>query len=244
MLKICRHPLALLTVAALASFGTAHAQGAGPFRDTKGWTEANGVLSTTATGLENSLATRAAYADSVTSLEYRAPKGARAALYMQGRYAFELAGTGDWQSFSLRFRAPRFDEGFQKEENALGIEARTGSAVQRNVIIEKPSPGARWDAEDMRGPAILVVSQGPFEVRNLKQDSADFSQLTLPKTSGGDTNEKSLRDLVAFGKETFESVGCTACHLVEPSSTAVSSGPEPVRAVSHRAARTRDRRGR
>ena len=229
MLNIRRHSLALLTVAALTSFSTAHAQlagdTAGPFRDSKAWTLANGVLSTNATGLDNALATRAAYADSVTTLEYRAPKGARAALYLQGRYAFELAGTGDWQSFSLRFRAPRFDEGFQKQENALGIEARTGTAVQRNVIIEKPSPGARWDAEDMRGPAILVVSQGPFEVRNLKQDSADFSQLTPPKASGGETNEKSLRDLVAFGKDTFESVGCSACHLVEPSSTAVSSGP-------------------
>lgn len=194
MLKIRRHTLALLTVVALASFSTAHAQNAaasaGPFRDMKGWTQADGILSTTLTGLDNALATRAAYADSLTSLEFRAPKGARAALYMQGRYAFELAGSGDWQSFSLRFRAPRFDEGFQKKENAFGIEARTGSDVRRNVVMEKPSPGARWDAEDMRGPAILVVSQGPFEVRNLRQDNADFSQLTLPKTSGGDTNEK------------------------------------------------------
>ncbi|HLA74067.1 MAG TPA: hypothetical protein VK624_21365 [Steroidobacteraceae bacterium] len=229
MLKIRRHRLTLLTFVALASFSTAHAQStaatAGPFRDMKGWTEANGILSTTAAGLDNALATRAAYADSVTSLEFRAPKGARAALYMQGRYAFELAGTGDWQNFSLRFRAPRFDEGFQKKENALGIEARTGSEVRRNVIMEKPSAGARWDAEDMRGPAILVVSQGPFEVRNLRQDSADFSQLTLPKTSGGETNEKALRDLVALGKESFEAVGCSACHLVAPSANAVSSGP-------------------
>ena len=106
---------------------------------------------------------------------------------------FELAGNGDWQTFSLRFRAPRFDEGFNKIENAFGIEARTGTDVRRNVIIEKPSPGARWDGEDCRGPAFMVVAQGPFRVRNSRHDAADFAQLTLPKASGGDTNEKDLK---------------------------------------------------
>ncbi|MEJ0085547.1 MAG: hypothetical protein WDO72_07690 [Pseudomonadota bacterium] len=229
MLKIRRHTLAVLTIAALASFTSARAQiagtTAGPFRDTKAWTQAGGILSTSAAGLDNALATRAAYADSVTTFEYRAPKGARANLYLQGRYGFELSGTGDWQNFSLRFRAPRFDEGFDKQQNALGIEARTGATVQRNVVFDKPTAGARWDNEDFRGPMILVVLQGPFEVRNLKQDPADFSQLTVPAVSGGETNEKDLRDLVAFGKDTFDSVGCSACHLVEPNSTAVSSGP-------------------
>ena len=42
--------------------------------------------------------------------------------------------------------------------------------------------------------------------------------------SGG-TNEKDLVDSVKLGKETFTSVGCEACHRVEPASTAVSSGP-------------------
>jgi mono/diheme cytochrome c family protein len=229
MLKIRRHTLAILTVAALTSFPTAYAQSsgasAGPLRDNKAWTQVDGVFSTKATGIDSALATRAALADSVTSLEYRAPKGARATLYVQGRYGFELPGTGEWQSFSLRFRAPRFDEGFNKQQNALGIEVRTGAAVQRNVLFDKPTAGSRWENEDFRGPAFLAVSQGPFEVRNFKQDPADFSQLAVPQVSGGDTNEKDLRDLVALGKDTFDSVGCSACHLIEPSSTAVSSGP-------------------
>jgi hypothetical protein len=229
MLKFRRHTLAVLTIAALASFSSALAQNAGPaagpLRDSKAWPQANGILSTTATGIDNALATRAATADSVTSFDFRAPKGARANLYLLGRYGFELTGTGDWQSFSLRMRAPRFDEGFNKEQNALALEVRTGATVQRNVVFEKATPGARWDNEDFRGPAFLAVAQGPFEVRNFKHDPADFSPLTVPKVSGGETNEKELRDLVAFGKESFEAVGCTACHLVEPSATAVSSGP-------------------
>ena len=44
------------------------------------------------------LSTRVALADSVSSLEFRAPKGAQADLYVQGRYGVALNGTGDWQS--------------------------------------------------------------------------------------------------------------------------------------------------
>ena len=83
----------------------------------------------------------------------------------------------------------RFDEGFSKQQSALGLEVQSGLATQRNVILDKPSPGARWDGEDMRGPAILVVTDGPFSVRDLHQDNADFSQIIPPKTSGGETNE-------------------------------------------------------
>ena len=82
------------------------------------------------------------------------------------------------------------------------------------------------------GPAKIAVAprsssctRGRSRVRNARHEPADFSELTLPKDSGGETNEKDLKDLVALGKETFESVGCTACHLVEPSETAVSTGP-------------------
>jgi len=213
----------------LASFSNVHAQGgAGPgldFRGT-GWTQADGVVTLTgAPSRDTPLSTRIALADSVSSLEFRAPKGARADLYVQGRYGVALNGTGDWQSVAIRFRAPRMDAGFNKIANALMLELRVGDEVRRNVVFDKPSEGARWDAEDFRGPIVIYVSEGAFALRNLRYQPADFSPLTVPAASGGATNEKDLVDSVALGKETFHSVGCEACHLVEPSSTAVSSGP-------------------
>ena len=66
---------------------------------------------------------------------------------------------------------------------------------------------------------------GPFALRNARHEAADFEQLTLPQASGGDTNEKALKDLVALGKESFTQLGCEACHLVEKDSAAVSTGP-------------------
>jgi mono/diheme cytochrome c family protein len=229
MLKLCRRSLAVLTVAALASFHIARAQDAmppeGAFRDNPAWAIEDGALTTKVAAQDRGLVTRATLADSVTSFEYRAPVGARANLVLMGRYAFELVGNGNWQPFAVRFRAPRFDAGFTKLDNAFALDVRNGAEVTRSVFFEGPSATAIWQGEDKRGPAFIVVAQGPFSVRNARHEPADFTQLTLPKAAGGETNEKDLRDLVSIGKQAFEDVGCIACHLVAPSDTAVSSGP-------------------
>jgi cytochrome c553 len=224
-----RHALAVLTIVVLASF---HAEGVEAaespekaFRDNPDWTYADGALTTQAAPKDRGLATRATLADSVSAFEYRAPVGASARLYVQGRYAFELVGNGNWTPFALRFRAPRFDGGFNKVDPAFILEVRNGTELRRNVIVEAPSENAVYGGEDRRGPAFVVVQQGPFSLRNASHEPADFEQLKLPKTSGGDTNEKELQELVALGKKAFTQLGCEACHQVEPNSTAVSSGP-------------------
>ncbi|HEV8444126.1 MAG TPA: hypothetical protein VGQ27_11630 [Steroidobacteraceae bacterium] len=222
-----RRVLAVLTIAMLASFLAARAQDAndGPFSNNPAWKQADGVLTSDATSLQNALYTRGHLADSVTSFEYRAAPDAHATLFLQGRYAVELPGAGDWRPVSIRFRAPRFDEGFKKLENALIVELRIGNQVQRNQVFDQASPGSRWDNEDMRGPAILVIDSGSYSIRNARHDSADFAQLKPPAVSGGATNEKELTDYVALGKDTFNSIGCAVCHLAEPPSAAVSTGP-------------------
>ena len=222
-----RHALAVLTALALASFqaiGAEDAPGAA-FRDNPAWTVSDGALTTQGPAEGRGLVSRRTVADSVTSFEFRAPAGSTASLYLMGRYGFDLKGNGDWQTFSVKFRAPRFDEGFNKVQPGFVLEVRNGAEVRRNFVVERPSEGAIWDNEDRRGPAFLVVKSGPFAVRKSSHEAADFEQLTLPKTPGGDTNEKDLRDLVAMGKELFTQVGCEACHRVEPDDAAVSSGP-------------------
>src|SRR5256885_17171417 len=128
MFKLLRHSVAVLTIAALTSF-SARAQDAtsSVFRPNAAWTATDGGVSTSSTGPDSALETRMALADSVTAFEFRAPVGAKATIYIQGRYAIDLPGNGDWQPFSLRFRAPRFDEGFKKSENALALEIHVGS---------------------------------------------------------------------------------------------------------------------
>ena len=229
MSKFSRRALAVLTVAVVASFTVVRSAestgGFGAFRDNPAWTAADGAVSSSATTIDKALVSRATLADSVTSFEYRAAKDAHATLYLMGRYAIELPGSGDWQSVLVRLRAPRFDAGYNKKDNALVLESRVGADVRKNVIYTGASDGARWPAEDMRGPSFFVIDEGTFAVRNSRHDPADFTEVTLPAASGGETNEKSLIDIVARGKELFTSVGCEACHRVERDSNAVSTGP-------------------
>ena len=229
MSKFSGRVLAVLTIALCASFVAARAAdapgGFGAFRDNQAWTAADGAVSSSATTMQNALASRVTTADSVTSFEYRAPAGARATLYLLGRYAVPMTGNGDWQTLTVRMRAPRYDAGYNKQSNAFALEITNGGRTQRNVVYDGASPGARWPAEDMRGPAFFVIDEGTFAVRNSRHDPANFDEVTVPSASGGETNEKSLIDIVARGKELFTSVGCEACHLVERDSQAVSSGP-------------------
>src|SRR6187402_1123055 len=222
----------VLTVAALTSFLIARAEtppvnpapGAA-FRDNAQWTAADGALTTQIVSDKAPLISRATLADSVTAFEYRAPVGSRATVYVQGRYIFEHVGNGQWQPFNLRFRAPRFDAGYNKLENAFILDVKNGSDFRRSVILPGPNDGAIWGGEDRSGPMFIIVRQAPFSVRNASHRPADFAQVTLPKESGGETNEKQLQDLVALGKELFTQVGCEACHQVVKDSTAVSTGP-------------------
>src|SRR5262245_8011024 len=139
MLKIRGRLLGVLTVFALSGFTISQAQNA-PFRDNKDWTVVDGAWTTSkaAGSPEHYLITRGAQADSVTTFEYRAPAGSSSKVYLMGRYVVELpgvgAGAGDWTPVTIRFRAPRFDEGFTKKSPAFVIESRVGKDTQRSVI--------------------------------------------------------------------------------------------------------------
>lgn len=211
----------------LTHFSLAHSQDVdfGPFQRNDAWSAVDGTLTLNNVTPASALVTRGALVDSIATFDFRAPPGARATLYVLGRYAVPLQGNGEWQSVAISFRAPRFEAGQRKVQNALALEVRSGTTRERNVLFETVSSGAPLDEEGGRGPSILVVERGPFSIRAARIEAADFSQIVPPTTSGGESNEKSLVDTVALGKETFESVGCSACHLVEPSDTAVSSGP-------------------
>lgn len=228
MLKLQRYVvLVALAGAMLVQAAPAFSQGdaSSTFRPNAAWSPTEDGISLQTPSDASMLATRGVYGDSVTTLEFHAPKGASASLHVQGRYIFVLEGNGEWQSFALKFRGPRFDAGFNKQQNAFALEVKNGARTERNVIFEGASPGARWDNEDHRGPTFLFVKQGPFKLRNARHQPADFGQVTPPAKSGGETNEKSLVDTVALGKEAFNSVGCEACHSVHQGDTAVTSGP-------------------
>lgn len=165
--------------------------------------------------------------DSVLDTEFLVPEGSDAKLYIQGRYAVDLKNVNnEWQKLHATFRAPRYNEASTKVDAALIIEVRiNGEPVLVNDIRPTMSENANIGWEGPAGATSFLVTKGQLALRNFTIAPADFSLITMPKNSGEATNQKELVDFVALGKETFESVGCNACHSTIKNDSGVSTGP-------------------
>jgi hypothetical protein len=165
--------------------------------------------------------------DSVLETEFLVPEGSDAKLYVQGRYAIDLKNVNnEWQKLYVTFRAPRYNEASAKVDSALIVEVRiNGETVSVNDIRTGMSENANIAWENPAGQTSFLVKKGQLALRNFTIAPADFSLITMPKTSGEMTNQKELVDFVSLGKETFESVGCNACHSTIKNDSGVSTGP-------------------
>lgn len=75
---------------------------------------------------------------------------------------------GEWQSFYIWFRAPRFDAAGKKLENAKFLRVvHNGLSVQTNVEVDGPTRAAMELAEAATNPIMLQGDHGPVAYRNL-----------------------------------------------------------------------------
>ena len=75
---------------------------------------------------------------------------------------------GDWQSFDILFRAPRFAASGKKIENAKFIKVtHNGKVIQENVEVPRPTCAARWLDEKPTGPIMLQGDHGPVAYRRV-----------------------------------------------------------------------------
>jgi hypothetical protein len=75
---------------------------------------------------------------------------------------------GEWQSFHIWFRAPRFDASGKKTENAKFIRVlHNGRLVQKEVAVEGPTRSAMELAEAPTNPLMLQGDHGPVAFRNI-----------------------------------------------------------------------------
>jgi hypothetical protein len=76
---------------------------------------------------------------------------------------------GSWQAFDIVFRAPRFDAGGKKVENARLISVKlNGKLIHENVSLNAPTRGSMFDQERARGPVRLQGDHGPVAYRNIR----------------------------------------------------------------------------
>ena len=75
---------------------------------------------------------------------------------------------GEWQSFYIWFRAPRFDAAGKKIENARFIRVvHNGLSVQNNVEVDGPTRAAMEIPEAAANPIMLQGDHGPVAYRNI-----------------------------------------------------------------------------
>jgi hypothetical protein len=76
---------------------------------------------------------------------------------------------GEWQSFDISFRAPRFDSTGKKSANAVFVKVlHNGQLIHENVECTGPTRGAKLPNEAPTGPILLQGDHGPVAYRNFK----------------------------------------------------------------------------
>jgi Domain of Unknown Function (DUF1080) len=77
---------------------------------------------------------------------------------------------GEWQSFDITFKAPRFDATGMKTANAVFVKVvHNGQVVHENVEVTGPTRSSLWEYEPEKptGPLMLQGDHGPVVYRNI-----------------------------------------------------------------------------
>lgn len=81
---------------------------------------------------------------------------------------------GEWQTFDITFRAPRFDASGKKIANGKFLKViHNGKLVQENVEVTGPTRSALYDDEQPTGPVMLQGDHGPVAYRNIRIKPAE-----------------------------------------------------------------------
>jgi hypothetical protein len=78
-----------------------------------------------------------------------------------------FAGPGEWNTYDIKFRAPRFADDGTRTEKAKFIEVTlNGKLIQKEVEVTGPTRGSFFEPEAPKGPIILQADHGPISYRN------------------------------------------------------------------------------
>ena len=84
---------------------------------------------------------------------------------------------GEWQSYHVIFRAPRFDENGKKIENAKFVKVvHNGQVIHENVEVTGPTRAAAFEDEKPKGPLMLQGDHGPVAYRNIRIRHLDLKE--------------------------------------------------------------------
>jgi len=147
--------------------------------------------------------TEKTFGDCQVHVEFMIPKKANSGVYLMGQYEVQILSDydnnnlgmhntgavyvthvplakalkpyGEWNTFDIIFRAPRFDAGGKKTENAKFISViLNGVKIQENVDTPKPTGGQLPGGEKATGPLMLQGDHGCVAFRNVRVKPLDL----------------------------------------------------------------------
>ncbi len=136
------------------------------------------------------------FGDGTYTVEFMVPKGSNSGIYLMGEYEVQVFDSygkkeigpadlgslysaavakvnaakkpGEWQTFEIDFRAPRFD-GEKKTANAKFVKVvLNGQTIHENVELKGPTPGGLTGKEAPAGPLMFQGDHGPVAFRQIK----------------------------------------------------------------------------
>jgi hypothetical protein len=161
--------------------------------------EGKGVLLVTPVTTGGSIVTEKTFGDVEFHGEFLVPRDGNTGVFFMGRYEVQSADSfgvpdkdmtelqcggipwtktastnacakpGEWQTYHIVFRAPRFDAAGKKTQNARFVSVTlNGKKIHENVEVPEPTGGGLEGEEKPTGPILLQGDEGHGAWRNVR----------------------------------------------------------------------------
>jgi len=119
---------------------------------------------------------------------------------------------GQWQTFDVVFRSPRFDKKGQKITNARFEKVvHNGIVIHADVELSGPTRASAYNNEKPAGPLMLQGDHGPVAYRNIRIEPAGPNPFFAMDTATKDDKHKTATEQVEMVKELgYAGIGCSA----------------------------------
>ena len=119
---------------------------------------------------------------------------------------------GQWQTFDVIFRAPRFDDAGRKVSNARFEKVvHNGIVIHEDVELTGPTRAGAYNDEKPAGPLMLQGDHGPVAYRNIRVEPAGPNTFFAMDTATKDAAHQTAKEQVEMVKELgYAGIGCTA----------------------------------
>lgn len=120
---------------------------------------------------------------------------------------------GQWQSFDVIFRTPRFDSNGRKISKARFEKVvHNGKLIHADAELTGPTRSSEYPEEGTAGPLMFQGDHGPVAYRNIRIEPAGANPFFAMDTGTKDSKYKSARKQVQMLKELgYDGIGYTGC---------------------------------